>query len=274
LYAPEDRDGTLLLEPGQDGYTVLGEAFADIRIIDGLNLTIGRRGIDTPFINRNDSRMTPNTFEEIVLQGRIEFDARVIDDGETTWLIVEAAEAAPLAEWLNKMKFMLRVEITDVSGGWAVLGSTKPVEKLGGYLVWEDPWPHVGPGGYSYSTVPEESHPGLERPWFEYLVPAADLESVIEGLPLAGAMAAGVPHHCCRIETEVLRASPRHDRPAHRQVRHPRAAGDALDERISGHSASRHRHRHRRKPRLACAARGPASQCRAEAGRGEGLPSG
>jgi hypothetical protein len=74
LYAPDDRDGTLLLRPGQDGYTVLGEAYADIRIVDNLNLNIGRKGYDTPFINRNDSRMTPNTFEAIVLQGKMEFD--------------------------------------------------------------------------------------------------------------------------------------------------------------------------------------------------------
>src|SRR4051794_4615063 len=72
LYAPDSRDGTLLLKPGQEGYAVLGEAYADIRIIEGLNLTVGRKGYDTPFINRNDVRMTPNTFEAIVLQGKIE----------------------------------------------------------------------------------------------------------------------------------------------------------------------------------------------------------
>ena len=74
LDAPRDKDGTLLLRPGQDGYTVLGEAYADIRIINGLNLTIGRKAYDTPFINRNDVRMTPNTFEAIVLQGKLELD--------------------------------------------------------------------------------------------------------------------------------------------------------------------------------------------------------
>src|ERR1044072_7927661 len=74
LYAPDSRDGTLLLKPGQEGYTVLGEAYADIRIVDGWNLNIGRKGYDTPFIKRNDSRMTPNTFEAIVLQGRIELE--------------------------------------------------------------------------------------------------------------------------------------------------------------------------------------------------------
>ena len=71
LYAPDDRDGTLLLKPGQNGYSVLGEAYAEIRIVDDLILSIGRKAFDTPFINRNDTRMTPNTFEAIVLQGRI-----------------------------------------------------------------------------------------------------------------------------------------------------------------------------------------------------------
>ncbi len=72
IYAPDDRDGTLLLGPHQEGYTVLGELYADIRIFEGLNITVGRKGYDTPFINRNDVRMTPNTFEAIVLQGRTE----------------------------------------------------------------------------------------------------------------------------------------------------------------------------------------------------------
>ncbi len=74
LYAPSDRSGSLLLLPDQDGYTVLGEFYADIRIIDGLNVNVGAKGYDTPFINRNDVRMTPNTFEAIVLQGRTELD--------------------------------------------------------------------------------------------------------------------------------------------------------------------------------------------------------
>src|SRR3954452_21530011 len=72
IYAPDDRDGTALLAPGQNGYTVLGEFYAEIRIIDKLTISIGAKGYDTPFINRNDTRMTPNTFEAIVLQGRTE----------------------------------------------------------------------------------------------------------------------------------------------------------------------------------------------------------
>ena len=72
IYAPSDRSGSLLLLPNQDGYTVLGEFYMDIRIFDGLNVNVGAKGYDTPFINRNDTRMTPNTFEAIVLQGRTE----------------------------------------------------------------------------------------------------------------------------------------------------------------------------------------------------------
>src|SRR4029077_7139639 len=74
LYGPEDRDGTRLLKPQQKSYGVLGELYADVRFNDYLNLFAGRKGYDTPFINRYDVRMTPNTFEAIVLQGHVELD--------------------------------------------------------------------------------------------------------------------------------------------------------------------------------------------------------
>ena len=70
IYAPDDRDGTLLLAPGQNGYTVLGEFYTELRIVKDVGITVGAKGYDTPFINRNDTRMTPNTFEAVVLQGR------------------------------------------------------------------------------------------------------------------------------------------------------------------------------------------------------------
>lgn len=138
------------------------------------------------------TNLRPAESSELLLlsvQGRIEFDARVVDDGATTWLIVEAHEAAPLAEWLNRMKFMLQVEIADVSAGWAIVASTHKVDEWSGLLVWEDPWPHIGAGGYSYSVVGEEAHPGLERPWFEYLIPSGELESAVGDRPLAGVWA-------------------------------------------------------------------------------------
>jgi hypothetical protein len=83
IYAPDDRDGTLLLAPGQNGYTVLGEFYADLRIVKDVGITVGAKGYDTPFINRNDTRMTPNTFEAVVLQGRTELGNNSNDDAVT-----------------------------------------------------------------------------------------------------------------------------------------------------------------------------------------------
>lgn len=137
--------------------------------------------------------LAPGESTELLLlsvQGRIEFDARVIDDGATTWLIVEAAEAAPLAEFLTRMRFMLRVEVADVSADWAVLGSAAAVPEWKDSVVWQDPWPNVSAGGYSYTAVPAEDHPGLERPWFEYLVPTAELDAMVGERRLAGVLAA------------------------------------------------------------------------------------
>ena len=72
LSGDQDKDGTSLLKPGQESYTVLGEAYADIRIVKNLHLFVGRKEFDTPYINGDDSRMTPNTFEAIALQGKVE----------------------------------------------------------------------------------------------------------------------------------------------------------------------------------------------------------
>jgi hypothetical protein len=85
IYAPDDRDGTGLLAPGQNGYTVIGEFYTELRIVKDVGITVGAKGYDTPFINRNDTRMTPNTFEAIVFQGRTKLgtsgsDAAVTSD--------------------------------------------------------------------------------------------------------------------------------------------------------------------------------------------------
>jgi hypothetical protein len=79
LAGDEDKDGAGLLAPGQDSYTVLGELYTEIIVTEGMSATIGRRGIDTPYINRNDTRMTPQTFEYIALQGIVG------DVGAPTW---------------------------------------------------------------------------------------------------------------------------------------------------------------------------------------------
>ncbi len=71
VYAPADRDGTLLLEPGQNGYTVLGELYARVKVLDDLVLTLYRYTYNTPYISEHDNRMTPNTFQGYTFKGTV-----------------------------------------------------------------------------------------------------------------------------------------------------------------------------------------------------------
>ena len=70
LWAPDDRDGTLLLKPGQEGYGVLGQAYAALKYEEQV-LTLYRHLVNQPEVNPQDSRMTPNTFEGVSLKGEL-----------------------------------------------------------------------------------------------------------------------------------------------------------------------------------------------------------
>jgi hypothetical protein len=72
LHAPEDKDGTLLLKPGQEGYYVPGEAYAALRYREYIQVKGYRQLIDQPYINPIDNRMTPNTFEGITAGGKVD----------------------------------------------------------------------------------------------------------------------------------------------------------------------------------------------------------
>jgi hypothetical protein len=69
LYGPENRDGTLLLKPRQQGYTVVGQLYGRVKLFEDNFLNIYRYEYNTPFINKNDNRMTPNTFEGYTFNG-------------------------------------------------------------------------------------------------------------------------------------------------------------------------------------------------------------
>ena len=67
--------------------------------------------------------MNPGDSREFLLlspQGRIEYAPAAVEDGQALWLIVEGAQAEPLTDYLNRMKFMLRVDIENMSGEYAV----------------------------------------------------------------------------------------------------------------------------------------------------------
>jgi folate-binding protein YgfZ len=55
--------------------------------------------------------------------GHIEHVLYGVDDGKTFWAHTEPGSAAALVDWLNSMRFLMRVEVSDRSGDYAVLWS-------------------------------------------------------------------------------------------------------------------------------------------------------
>jgi tRNA-modifying protein YgfZ len=53
--------------------------------------------------------------------GHIEHAMRGYDDGDAFWAQVEPGEATSLVAWLDSMRFLMQVEVTDVSDEWAVV---------------------------------------------------------------------------------------------------------------------------------------------------------
>lgn len=119
--------------------------------------------------------------------GHIEHSLHVVDDGDRAWISVEPGTAPALVDHLQKMRFMLRVEVEDVTADWAVLASTADPGLDSAVPVWRDPWPDAGTGA-RYSTA--QPHPGADRPWVETFVPRSELDQVVAGRRLAGSWAA------------------------------------------------------------------------------------
>jgi folate-binding protein YgfZ len=143
-------------------------------------------------LSQNLKSLVPGESAEALLldpQGRIEQVIKVIDDGETTWLMVDRSHTEALLNWLQKMVFRMKVEITDRSAQFATVGATNTSPEISFLsndhpLIWKDQWPGVVAGGYRYSTR------AVDYKWFEHLVEAEKLDQLLAGKVLAGTMAA------------------------------------------------------------------------------------
>jgi hypothetical protein len=137
LWAPDDKDGTLLLKPGQEGYTVLGQAYVALRMQQNV-FTAFRQLVEQPEVNPRDIRMTPNTFNGYTLGGKVgEFvyyggyldKLKTINSDEFRDMATVAGvtTVGSQAMWLGGIAYKpaeslaLRLSIYDVSD---VLGST------------------------------------------------------------------------------------------------------------------------------------------------------
>ncbi|MFJ6678840.1 YgfZ/GcvT domain-containing protein [Microbacterium sp. NPDC091382] len=133
-------------------------------------------------------------------QGHVEHAASVVDDGERTWLIVDLDRAGGLLTWLTRMRFRLRVDPQDVSDAFAVVaGTNSAVDALGAEVIWRDPWPNVGIGGWGYAAV--DPHPGTDRDWAEAVVPRTALDD------LAAAASRGDAHLAGYLAADALRVA-------------------------------------------------------------------
>ncbi|WP_460943821.1 CAF17-like 4Fe-4S cluster assembly/insertion protein YgfZ [Okibacterium endophyticum] len=144
--------------------------------------------------------LQPGVSRETLLldhQGRLEHAVKLIDDGTTVWMLVEPTAAADLVAWLDRMRFMLRVEVADRTADYAVIGFTGdspgdvPTVTINGIpLVWRDPWNSVLPGGHQYAGG---EHQGEGWTWAEAIVDRGALAAIAAGRSpshVAGSLAA------------------------------------------------------------------------------------
>ncbi|WP_353356807.1 glycine cleavage T C-terminal barrel domain-containing protein [Intrasporangium sp. DVR] len=122
-------------------------------------------------------------------KGHVEHSLHLVDDGETTWVTTEPGAGEALRTWLDRMRFMLRVEVADVTSDWAVLGEPHSAESAEGEpLAWRDPWPDLVGDTTAYGPV--DDHPGSSWSWREVIVPRPGLEEAVGDRPPAGLWAA------------------------------------------------------------------------------------
>jgi len=53
--------------------------------------------------------------------GHVEYEMHLVDDGEVTWIITQPGQTQALLDYLNSMRFMLRVEVEDRSATHTVV---------------------------------------------------------------------------------------------------------------------------------------------------------
>ena len=141
--------------------------------------------------------LVPGASRELLIlspEGRVEHWAGASDDGETLHLIVERSDLSGFVEFLDSMRFALRVSVAECdvavfSSVRAGANTPEAVAALPGHLwTWEDPWPGVVEGGAAYFQG--ERHPGARTPMMFHAV-SRQAADEFEAAWLAGGAASG-----------------------------------------------------------------------------------
>ena len=115
--------------------------------------------------------------------GHVEHELHLVDDGETSWLIVEPGTADSLEKYLKSMQFMLRVEITNVTSQFAAVW--EPIAEVDPlHPTWLVPEPFAGRGllGREVIIARADLNSRLE------MAPAQSGSWALEALRVAAAM--------------------------------------------------------------------------------------
>ena len=84
-------------------------------------------------------KLAPNVWKEALIldpNGHIEHQFFLVDDGKTVWLHLDSEKKEDLINYLEKMKFMMRVEVADKSSEYSVFKTPGKTDELGGpYLI-------------------------------------------------------------------------------------------------------------------------------------------
>ena len=127
-------------------------------------------------------------------QGRIAHALAALDDGRTLLLVTEAGDGPALAALLDRMRFMLRVEVgarEDLVALGALGAGRERLRRAAdgaGALAgaWTDPWPGVVEGGTSYDVGLDSPHPGRAYAAGFVLVPATRVVEVVRTFAAGG----------------------------------------------------------------------------------------
>ncbi len=124
-------------EPNQEQRALaLGKGWADLShrgviSVSGIDRLTWLNDLSTQLL----LKLEPGVWTSALIldpNGRIEHQFFLVDDGTTTWLHLEHEKVFELVAYLEKMKFMLRVEVSDVTSDFAVFRAPGIADSIGG----------------------------------------------------------------------------------------------------------------------------------------------
>jgi tRNA-modifying protein YgfZ len=117
-------------------------------------------------------------------QGHLEHHLTLTDDGSAVWAHVEPGTAPALVAYLDSMRFMMRVEVTDVTPEYAVQTLAGPVPAEGGFVG------RTERAGSPSLTGLEATGPAVavtSNPFgIDLIVPRSTVGELAAGFPAAG----------------------------------------------------------------------------------------